>query len=350
MSDIRNDDELVHDYLSECREHLATIETDLLAIEQLGEQIDEDLVNRVFRAAHSIKGGAGFFDLATIRELAHKTENVLDMVRSRQMKPTPEVVSILLLAFDKLRELLANHQESNGAEIGDFVSALTRLTRDSLPEESRSSVTEQVTVSTHNTARGINVSEFDLSQVRKGGKYIYLISYDLIHDIQRRNKTPLEVMKQLESCGVILETRLDFESAGTLDDEPTNRLLFEVLYATVLESDLIGQLVEVPPGSIQLIDASGRLTTPTSVPEPSSIPRPEPVPVPVPPRTIPPTVSSGEATIRLNVTLLDSLMTLAGELVLSRNQLNEAWLNRIIVQSGRERSASVSSHPNCRKL
>ena len=84
-------------------------------------------MNRVFRAAHSIKGGAGFFDLVKIRELAHKTENALDLIRSRQMVPTPEVVSILLLAFDKLRELIGNHRESNQADIGEFVSALTAL-------------------------------------------------------------------------------------------------------------------------------------------------------------------------------------------------------------------------------
>ena len=121
MSELNLDDELVQDYLAECREHLATIETDLLAIEQGGAEIDEQLVNRVFRAAHSIKGGAGFFDLVKIRELAHKTENALDLIRSRQMVPTPEVVSILLMAFDKLRELIGNHRESNHADIAEFV-------------------------------------------------------------------------------------------------------------------------------------------------------------------------------------------------------------------------------------
>src|SRR5437016_11548563 len=124
MGETDLDDELVEDYLAECREHLADIETDLLAMEQAGAGIDEQLVNRVFRAAHSIKGGAGFFDLNKIRELAHKTESVLDLIRSRQMVPTPEGVSILLLAFDKLRELIVSHRESNQADIGEFVAAL----------------------------------------------------------------------------------------------------------------------------------------------------------------------------------------------------------------------------------
>src|SRR5690348_9283958 len=120
MNEFNLDDELISDYLAECREHLVSIEADLLAMEQAGAQIDEQLVNRVFRAAHSVKGGAGFFDLVKIRELAHKTENVLDMIRCRQMVPTAAIVSVLLLAFDKLRELIDRHRESNQADIAEF--------------------------------------------------------------------------------------------------------------------------------------------------------------------------------------------------------------------------------------
>ena len=129
MSELILDDELIQDYLAESREHLANIENDLLAMEQCGEAIDEALVNRVFRAAHSIKGGAGFFNLGRIRDLAHKTENVLDMIRSRQMVPNPEIVSVLLLAFDKLRELLASYQTSISGRLSTI-----RSTSKCLPE------------------------------------------------------------------------------------------------------------------------------------------------------------------------------------------------------------------------
>ncbi|MCG8701375.1 MAG: Hpt domain-containing protein, partial [Bacteroidales bacterium] len=71
------DDEILQSFVEESREHLADIENDLLTIEEGGADIDEDLVNKVFRAAHSIKGGAGFMGLETIKDLAHKTENVL---------------------------------------------------------------------------------------------------------------------------------------------------------------------------------------------------------------------------------------------------------------------------------
>ena len=92
------DDELLNEFISESREHLATIEADLLTIEESGADIDEELVNKVFRAAHSIKGGSGFFGLERVKELAHRAETVLDMLRSRKMAPNAEIVNVLLAA------------------------------------------------------------------------------------------------------------------------------------------------------------------------------------------------------------------------------------------------------------
>ncbi|NLA74909.1 MAG: histidine kinase, partial [Deltaproteobacteria bacterium] len=77
------DDETLRLYVEESIEHLADIENDLLSIEKDGADINEELVNKVFRAAHSIKGGAGFMGLNNIKELSHKMENVLGMVRER---------------------------------------------------------------------------------------------------------------------------------------------------------------------------------------------------------------------------------------------------------------------------
>ena len=67
------DDEVAGQYLAECREHLATIQTNLLAMATDGPQIDEERINCAFRAVHSIKGGAVFFDLEKVRELARQT-------------------------------------------------------------------------------------------------------------------------------------------------------------------------------------------------------------------------------------------------------------------------------------
>ena len=66
------EDETLRLYVEESVEHLADIENDLLAIEEAGANINEKLVNKVFRAAHSIKGGAGFMGLNNIKELSQQ--------------------------------------------------------------------------------------------------------------------------------------------------------------------------------------------------------------------------------------------------------------------------------------
>jgi two-component system chemotaxis sensor kinase CheA len=127
------DDDLLKEFVNESREHLATIENDLLAVEEGGANIDEELVNKVFRAAHSIKGGSGFFGLNKVKELTHKAETVLDMIRSKKMAPNAEVTNVLLAAFDKLREMINNSGESESADIADLVVGLTGLASSYLP-------------------------------------------------------------------------------------------------------------------------------------------------------------------------------------------------------------------------
>jgi two-component system chemotaxis sensor kinase CheA len=410
MAELDLDDELVHDYLAECREHLATIEADLLTIEQCGADADEKLVNRVFRAAHSIKGGAGFFDLGKIRELAHRTENVLDLLRSRQMIPTPDVVSILLLGFDKLRELLDNYKESNLADITEFVNALTTLTRDNLPADQKSLVTTQVPVGEpdHTFA----APAFDIEQAQRHHRSIYLVEYDLIHDVERKGRTPWQVFRKLIQCGTIVDTFYDLKSAGTLDDEPSKQLILEVLFATTLQKEGVIAIAGVPAERIRQVQDNdpARTSAPQAdgdggpagmeksseteveiestakqeetgetaseqngiqdaigpdnvsvaadlrkldrAQEPSraasSLARPaapSAVPSPAGKSSAASTPAANETTIRLNIGLLDSLMTLAGELVLSRNQLNEslARQDQRGIRSGAQRVSLVTS-------
>jgi two-component system chemotaxis sensor kinase CheA len=121
------DDEILQGFIEESLEHLADIETDLLAIEKAGANIDENLVNKVFRAAHSIKGGAGFMGLTVIQELSHAMENILGMIRSRKLVPNPEIVNILLQGSDKLQSMINNIQSSNDEDITEHLIPLNAI-------------------------------------------------------------------------------------------------------------------------------------------------------------------------------------------------------------------------------
>jgi two-component system chemotaxis response regulator CheY len=124
------DNEAAEKYLGRCREQMAVIDTDLLTLEKGGAEIDEVLLNRVCRSVDSVKRGAGVFDLVKIEELAGRTEEALDSIRARLMIPTPERVSILLAATDRLEELIQNPVSSNDADIAKLLAALSGLRAD----------------------------------------------------------------------------------------------------------------------------------------------------------------------------------------------------------------------------
>ena len=121
------DDEILQGFIEESLEHLADIENDLLAIEEGGADIDVELVNKVFRAAHSIKGGAGFMGLTVIQDLAHAAENVLGLIRSSKLIPNPDIINVLLLAADELQHLIEDVANSNNADISGHTTALNAI-------------------------------------------------------------------------------------------------------------------------------------------------------------------------------------------------------------------------------
>lgn len=95
-------------FFQECEELIGDLEMGLLALEN-GEG-DGETINAVFRAVHSVKGGAGAFGLDDLVGFAHVFETSLDMMRSGQLEPDPESVRILLRAADILADLVGAAQ------------------------------------------------------------------------------------------------------------------------------------------------------------------------------------------------------------------------------------------------
>jgi two-component system chemotaxis response regulator CheY len=136
------DHELANEYLAESREHLASMEVDLLAIETAGAEVDVEVIARLFRAVHSIKGGARLFDLMKISELAHKAEEVLELIRSRKIVPTPACISVLLSATDRLSSLIVNPGASNNSDDAEITAALAGLSAAQQPSTEKSGRSE----------------------------------------------------------------------------------------------------------------------------------------------------------------------------------------------------------------
>lgn len=105
-------------FFIESAEHVETMETGLLELEQRAD--DLDLLNRIFRAAHSVKGNAGMFGFTAIGELTHKMENVLDRLRNREMVATKPLIDLLLRGTDALKALLEAAQGEGDIDLEEL--------------------------------------------------------------------------------------------------------------------------------------------------------------------------------------------------------------------------------------
>jgi len=350
------DQELIDTYIEESREHLASIEEDLVELERRGAERDDELVNKIFRAAHSIKGGAGFFEFKVIKELAHKLENALDLVRSGKIVPNPEIVTILLRGFDRLSELIDASDSSDSADVSDELVSLVGLTSEYSPDAFAQRRTEKFAAPGSNRELEADAGEIERALAR--GLSIFMLRFDLVHDIHRHGKNPLDVIRALLTNGEILDCAVDFLAVGTLDDDSSgDDVPFLVLYATSLGMREISEKNEIPRDGIVLHRLAAATVAAVAVADSGAVPRTagEPSREAVDSRQRAPeadavTVQAGPAaveneTVRVSVNVLDDLMNLSGELVLVRNELADATrrADAHAIQTAGQRMSAVTT-------
>ncbi len=115
-------------FFEEAAEHLKDMESLLLGLNVANPAMDD--LNAVFRAAHSIKGGAGTFGFTDMIEVTHVLETLLDKLRKEEMALTDEMVNVFLEAGDAISMLLGAHRgegEADEAEVKDVTEKLERL-------------------------------------------------------------------------------------------------------------------------------------------------------------------------------------------------------------------------------
>lgn len=350
-------------FLEEANEHLGTLEPSLLKLEETMEAPDKDLVNTIFRAVHSLKGSAGFFGFDNITNLSHSMESMLSLIRDGKLKPTSKMITALLSGTDKLSRMIGDIDHSNEIDYAEEEAEINRLMSGDSPQpemvelnvSGRENLPEKL-------SREFNVPESSLKEAVAHGHFLYAVRAFTKKDIKNQGKTPLDYLREIQKLGNLIGSYADISVIGGLDDVRNSDIPFVFLFSSVLEPDLISAGLEVeesqveelniPEFTSQARDTAKKMLQEDEVTvvaeeeeaplpveaspeeviaEPKEIPEtPEPVqPVKgpeVPAKAVPskPKSESRTApkeTLRVNVELLNDLMTLAGELVLARNQL-----------------------------
>jgi two-component system chemotaxis sensor kinase CheA len=259
------EDPIVAEFIIEAREHLSDVENQLLAIEASGADIDVELVNTVFRAVHSIKGAAGFLGFTGVCRLAHTLENVLNLIRNQELVPVSANTDVMLRAADTLRAMVDDIHQSSYVDISNHVAELQQIADD---------------VSGENETASTASAEREPTVLGSTGP-----------------TEPSELAHGAQDTAATTAPEAHRPDASLVQaDEPS------VPPETVIED-------EVSPHS-----SKGPVVSDAASPQPSDSTKPEL-------RTRSGPSTSADTSIRVSVHLLDRLMNLAGELVLSRNQL-----------------------------
>ena len=118
-------DDLLSEFLTETNENLSVLDVELVRLEQ--NPNNPELLSNIFRLVHTIKGTCGFLGLPRLEKVAHASENVLGKFRDGELTINPEAVSLILQALDTIKSLLAVLEATEAEPPGDDLPLIGRL-------------------------------------------------------------------------------------------------------------------------------------------------------------------------------------------------------------------------------
>ncbi len=330
------DQEMLNELIVESREHLSAIEPDLLELEQKGDAISGELINRVFRAVHSIKGGFGFFGIEHITKLSHAMENVMAKIRDKNLAITPEVTDALLKGVDKLRTLLDDVANAESIPIEAEIAGLNPFLDQQVQAKTKTKdfdkKTSENNIETSIHQKHPDIQETQMIETVKNGKHLYQITLNSRTDLSNKDVAPSVLLETWEKFGEVMDVSFDFDNISGILGSSNKEIMYSVVYSTVLEPDLVSAGTGIPEEQIFTIDltetrdkikseAAAKQTAQSAAQKISSS---QEQGTSTAAKTQIKADNKIEDALRVKVGLLNNLMNLAGELVLSRNQLMQS--------------------------
>ncbi len=133
--------EILEDFLVEAFELVEQIDHDLVELETNPE--DLELLNRIFRVAHTVKGSSSFLNFDVLTKLTHHMEDVLNKARHGELKITPDIMDVVLESIDRMKTLLNSIRDNGndtaiGMNIGPICARLTAISEGESPSSAES--------------------------------------------------------------------------------------------------------------------------------------------------------------------------------------------------------------------
>lgn len=322
-------DKDLSDFLAEAEEIVDQLVSELGELADCSDRndIDPDLVNSIFRAAHSLKGLSGMFGYSNISELSHNIESLLESLRLGKILLNSNVLAVLFESAELLNNLIRSVSESNNQDFSKEIAASSAninacLTDDhiaaedspllklGLPDRVLSSLTEyEEHRLKDNIQKGKNIFSIHVSfEMSTFDQELTHIS-DLI-------KSHGELISTLPGIGENIETHIDFDLlfSSTSQTEDFNALTeFQGISISLLYSPAIAclEIYSSKPAATSMNQPVSTAIADDELPEPIAMST-EPLR----------SSKSMSKTVRVDIGKLDELMNIVGELVQSHSSIS----------------------------
>lgn len=210
-------DEFISIFLSEANEIVEGLENDLVLLED--NKSDEDLLNKIFRSAHTLKSSAGTVGFTTMSELNHVAENLLEKVRSGKLDVTPTMITVLLEFLDTVKIMLQNIIDGKGEADGvnniESLKAKIKAIADgneidaSVQTPTTSSAAPTVKKETQTSAQAQAIEEPEKKEESSSGSNVFHISMSFKATIFDNGIDPLMFLNDLRDIGTISNLKID---------------------------------------------------------------------------------------------------------------------------------------------
>ncbi|WP_416807582.1 chemotaxis protein CheW [Bacillus safensis] len=314
-------------FLDESREHLQTCNEKLLDLEK--NPTDLQLVNDIFRAAHTLKGMSATMGFDDMAHLTHHLENMFDAIRNEQMIVTPESMDTMFEALDHLEAMVQSI-----AEGGDGKRDVTEISKKLDVTGSHAEAASSVETADAAAANDLDYNEFErtvLDEAREQGFKCYELNVTLSEACLLKAVRVYMIFERLNEAGEVVKTVPNAELLESEDFESE----FSISYLSKQPMDEVQKIVtaisEVEKVEISEVSAfeeaapaEKQEVQPEQKKEETSVPA-----VKAPANDAPKAngnngaAAGGTKTIRVNIDRLDSLMNLFEELVIDRGRLEQ---------------------------
>lgn len=320
-------DDLLGEFLTETAEGLAELDLELVRLEQ--NPNDPDLISSIFRIVHTIKGTCGFLDLPRLETLAHAAENVLGKFRDRELEVTPQAVTVILQTLDQIKALLASLEQTEKEPAGDDADLIGRLDALAAGKVPAGVADPSAAVAGSETG-GDALSAEEVT----GRFYDRLVMEPDFASILTGNVAEVEKRLFRNYMQEALRGKapaFEFPIPDGLDQAQFDSFI-TLLDETVREMGVADGIIErVLHAAEEVREAEGGAAPAASAEPVAAASAPAPAAVQAAANDAEPAereIAAASQNIRVGVNLLENLMTVVSELVLTRNQLLQMVRNQ----------------------